>query len=304
MGNLNSCCSKSETNEKIEGKEKDFEILNYKSKGDEEFQIIEQKYNYLTKINFIDYLHSLINFSNENSTVEDDYENETIQHSMTEKFYNEIFPIEMFQSFIENKILKHRSISDDVKLNKKMSDIFKKIIQISYKSLEYKLAQNLRENTKSDNINLNIIIKKHNLITYGILYCQEKNITKVELLYNLFKSDNNLLKFSEQFSEFILSLFILASYAILDVRNKISNYEEIEKIEIEKLKELIDVSELNDCVKLVDYTNKLIFGNDLKDTLTFEQFKDKFCEKDINKSINFLLFSPGIRFMLEKNNNE
>ena len=85
-------------------------------------------------------------------------------------------------------------------------------------------------------------------------------------------------------------------------RNKISKFEEIGNIEKEILKKLIESSELKDCQNLVNVTNELIFGSDLSNSLSYEQFKQLFEENNKKKSLFFLLKPSGVRYMLQQNN--
>ena len=85
-------------------------------------------------------------------------------------------------------------------------------------------------------------------------------------------------------------------------RNKLSKYGEIGEIEKEKLKELLDTSELKDCQNMVDVTNDLIFGTDRETGLNYADFKNLFNEPDKDKSLAYLLSASGARYMLKKNN--
>ena len=68
---------------------------------------------------------------------------------------------------------------------------------------------------------------------------------------------------------------------------------------------------------MVEVTNKLIFGQDLSVSLSYENFKSKFEEflyigelinkskfevSDKDNSLAFMLSPSGVRYMLEKNN--
>ena len=127
MGKL---CSKQiqSSLEQVNGipQEKEITIPLYKSDADKYFEINEKKYNYLTKINFVDYLESLINFSKENATLDDDYSSITLEHSSNNTFYSESISPDMFQSFIENKILKHKLLYEESQNKETATAIFKK----------------------------------------------------------------------------------------------------------------------------------------------------------------------------------
>ena len=84
-------------------------------------------------------------------------------------------------------------------------------------------------------------------------------------------------------------------------RKKLQKFDEIGKIEEEKLKELVRCSELKDCQHLVEVTNKLIFGEDLSKSINYPDFKMKFEDNDIKTSLAFMLNSSGVRYMLQEN---
>ena len=104
-------------------------------------KLMKKKYNYLTKINFVDYLDSLINFSKENATLDDDYSSVTLEHSSNHTFYSESISPVMFQSFIENKILKHKLLYEESQNKETATAIFKKIASESYIGLRKKLIK-------------------------------------------------------------------------------------------------------------------------------------------------------------------
>lgn len=296
MGEI--CCKKAQ----ISGQEteEDITVPTYESLGDEEYSKLEHQINYLQKISVIEYLYSLVNFSNETSTKEDDYSTANIEYSMNNDFYKEELSDILFQSFLENKLLKHKAIIDEASANDEITSIFKDMLMASYNGLALKLYQNAKEKG-DESANKSTIVKKSDVLSYGILYCSGSNITKIHILFNLFNS-NGIIKISEQFSNFLLSLFLLASYGMANARNKTSKYEVIGGIDSTKLKEIINVSELQDSQHLVDETNKMIFGDDLSASLTYEQFKSKFAKSNKKYSIGFLLSASGVRYMLQQKN--
>lgn len=298
MGKL---CSKFSQSEKLPIEvEKEISIPSFKSIADKDYELIEHKYNFLNKLSIIDYIHSLSSFTNENATLEDDYLLASLEHSMNDDFYNERFSVEMFQSFIENKLLKHKLLYENSGNNEKATGIFKEILIANYNGLALKLSQNAKENG-NETADKQTIAKKSDLIPLGILYCSGYNYSKVRLIFNLFKS-NDSFKFCEQFSNFLLSLFLTASYGMANSRNKTSKFDEIGGIDSGRLKELLNTSELRDCQNLVKVTNKLIFGENLSISLTYEEFKSKFSKTEKENSLGFLLSPSGVRFMLQENN--
>ena len=289
MGKL---CSKQvqTTSSQIES-EQEVSICSYKSGGDEALKLQENKFNYLSKINFADFLYSLANYSNENATIEFKYDNVNIDYKVTSQEFGEDFSPDVFQSFIENRILKHDNIYN-AKIDESLIAIFKDNLIQNVTALNLKLKQSHSEDEFQG-------IRKYHVIPYGLLYCAGANYIKIKALFNLF-SEGGAIKSSQMFNEFLLALFLVASYCSIHARNKLGKYDAIGQISKEDLKQLLNAAELKDCQNLVGVANKLIFGEDLSGSLTYEQFKEKF--KGSDNSISFLLSPSGVRSLLEKNN--
>ena len=298
MGKL--CSKQAQTTSNLIETEKEVSIISYKSEGDKHYELQENKFNYFRKLNFADFLYSLVNFSNENATLEDDYSKTNIEFSMNEPFFCEIFSNDILQSFLENKILKHKAIYEDAGNNEKITSIFKETFLNANTGLGLKLSQDAQ--AKGDqNADKNTIVKKGDALAYGILYFAGANFIKIKALFNIFKEGNQL-KPSEKFSEFLLSLFLIPSYCQANARLKIGKFDEIGAIDTSILKKLMGTSELKDCQNIVEFTNKLIFGQDLSVSLSYENFKSKFEVSDKDNSLAFMLSPSGVRYMLEKNN--
>lgn len=280
--------------------EKEVKIPSYSSEADKYYECQEKKFNYLNKLKFQDYLYSLVNFSNDNATLEDDYSKSNLDISSNDAFYNEAFYSDTFQSFVENKILKHKTLYDEAQNNERITSIFKTILMQGHYALGQKLAQDAKKKG-DENADQSSIITKGYALAFGILFCGGPNYVKIRTIFNLFSEGGNI-KTNDKFSQFMLSLFILSSYAMLHVRNKISDFEEVGGLEKPILKKLMDTSELKDSQHLVEVTNKLIFGDDLSQSLNYENFKSKFADDNKDTSIAFMLTTPGVRFMQNKHN--
>ena len=298
MGKL--CSKQTQTIQNLVEAEKEFSLLSYKNDGDKIYDLQENKFNYFRKMLFQDFLYSLVQFSGENATLEDDYNKANIDYSMKQPFFNEVFSTDYLQSFIENKILKHKALYEDAGTHENIVSIFKEEFLEVNNSLGLKLSQNAK-GKGDENADKNTIVKKGDVIAYGILYCAGANYVKTRALFNLFE-ENGEVKKSDAFSDFLLALFLTASYCMASARNKLKKFNEIGPLEKDKLKELLEVSELKDCQNLVDVTNKLFFGEDLSLSLNYTNFKAKFADDDKNTSLAFLLSPSGVRFMLKKNN--
>ena len=298
MGKL--CSKQTQTIQNLVEAEKEFSLLSYKSDGDKIYDLQENKFNYFRKMLFQDFLYSLVQFSGENATLEDDYNKANIDYSMKQPFFNEAFSTDYLQSFIENKILKHKALYEDAGTHENIVSIFKEEFLEVNNSLGLKLSQNAK-GKGDENADKNTIVKKGDVIAYGILYCAGANYVKTRALFNLFE-ENGEVKKSDAFSDFLLALFLTASYCMASARNKLKKFNEIGPLEKDKLKELLEVSELKDCQNLEDVTNKLFFGEDLSLSLNYTNFKAKFADDDKNTSLAFILSPSGVRFMLKKNN--
>ena len=299
MGKLCSREVQSETSELLP-QEGEVSIPTYKSDGDKYFEGQEKKFNLLKNMPYEDYLFSLVNFSLENATLEDDYSKTTLEHSSNDPFYSETFSSDYFQSFIENKLLKHKLLYDEAQNNETSTSIFKTNLLHIYKGLAKKLSQDIKEKTKED-VDMNSVIIKGYLIPLGILLCTGPKYVKIKTIFNLFRDGDNL-KYNEKLSQFFLSLFLTACSATVYARNKLSDFEEIGGIEEKELLKILDSSELKDSQHLVEVTNKLIFGDDLSQSLDYPAFKAKFADDNKNTSLGFMLSAPGVRFMQKKYN--
>jgi len=289
MGKL--CSKQVQTTSSAIESEQEVSLCSYKSGGDDALKLQENKFNYLNKINFADFLYSLANYSNENATIEFKYDNVNIDYKITSQEFGEDFSPDVFQSFIENRILKHDNIYN-AKIDESLIAIFKDNLIQNVTALNLKLKQSHSEDEFQG-------VRKYHIIPYGLLYCAGANYIKIKALFNLF-SESGALKTSQMFNEFLLALFLVASYCSIAARNKLGKYDAIGQISKEDLKQLLNAAELKDCQNLVGVANKLIFGEDLSGSLTYEQFKEKF--KGSDNAISFLLSPAGVRSLLEKNN--
>ena len=280
--------------------ENDVSIPKYQSEGDKFYEKQEKKYNYLTKMLFQDYLYSLVNFSRENMTLDDDYSNVKLDYSANDVFYDENISSDHFQSFIENKILKHRILYEEAENNEEATSIFKTFLLEIYNSLGQKLAKNVTSKG-GEAVDEKSIITKGLLIPIAILYCAGPNYVKIRTIFTLFQEGGNL-KQSEKLNNFLLALFLSAGYCQVYVRYKFRNKEIIGKFEESDRKKLVDTAELKDSQNLVEVTNKLIFGDDLSQSLDYGNFKVKFGDDNKDTSLGFMLSASGIRFMQKKHN--
>ena len=274
--------------------EVEIKIKKYKSTYDKEFSKLESIYNYLTFITFKDFIYVLNKYSLETAVNEEDYNNKELNF---DNILIDNISIDEFQSFIENKIFKHPVVI--YKLNEISNTICKDNLLEIYKSLNKKLIQFDKENNNNNNNNNRI--KKYNILAFGVLFCNGKNISKIKNIFEIFKNKttNNLEKNSYEFNDFILSLCLIPAYCTIYSRNKLNdNYNnELGDFDTDLLKKILDASELKDSVNLSKIVIDKIFDSE---NVGYEKWENLF--NDEENGIGFILCPKGIRNLLEKNN--
>ncbi len=294
MGNF---CNKLKISDEI-NTEKEINIKNYSSTYDKEFSKLEINYNYLNLITFNDFIFVLNQFSLNNATLDVNYNNIKLSFDYSNILKDEI-SFDLFQSFIENKILKHPKILLK-KTNENLNNLFKDNLLEIYKSLNKKLIQFDKENNNNNNNNNNRI-KKYNILAFGVLFCSGTNISKIKNIFEIFKNKttNNLEKNSNEFNDFILTLCLIPAYCTIYSRNKLneSYNNELGDFDTELLKKILDASELKDSVNLCKIVCEKIFENE---NVNYEKWENLFVDEE--NGIGFILSPKGIRNMLEKNN--
>lgn len=280
--------------------ETEITVPTYKNESDKLYEPIEKKFNYLRKIPFQDYLHSLVNFSTENATLDEDYSKASIEISSNNQFFGEKISSDEFQSFIDNKLFKHKIIYEELVNNENAASLFEKILMEFQNNLRKYIAKHI--NAKGgEKVDENDIITKGWLIPLGLLYCTGPNYIKIKTIFNLFQEGGNI-KSSEKLNQFLLAYFLTGAYCATYARYKLRKYDLIGDIEDAVIRKLYDTCELKDSEHLVEVVNKLIFGEDLSKNLSYEDFKAKFADENKDTSLGFMLSAPGIRFMQMKHN--
>lgn len=291
----NCCSSKLKGEDEDIDKSDEIEINKYNSRYDEEYTLIEKKYNYISYITSRDFAYSLNLFSMDNATLNDDYSKKKEEYTNEDSLFKDSITQDYFQSFIENKLFKHPIITDLLS-NEEGTNICKETYIQLYSSLEKKLLQSDKQNNRK--INNNNRIKKYHILSFAILYGSGLNISKIKLIFDLFKDENNKLKKSENLEDFLLSLFLIPGYCILYARIKLGTlYNSIGELSNDKVKEVLQNCELKDSINLTKITLKKIFPEETKE-LNYDEWKNLF-SKHI---IDYILTSQGIRFYLEKHN--
>ena len=269
--------------------EKEIVLKDYSSSNDELLIIIESTKNYFTQVQLVDFVNLLEQFSLETSGIITD-EPMHSDFSSNDEFLSKSFTLEEFHSFVENKIL----ILDDLSnsLEKENIIIFKQFCDEMYKALETKLKEYYKEENSFN------LIKKRNILAFGILFCDCENIEKIKLFFDIFKNEDKKEFFkSKELDDFLLTLFLVSSYCLITTRNNIANKNKgIGKLEKEDLLNLLKTSELKNCENSVKIFNDTFFK---KESYNWKDFKKQF--EDIDDGFGWILSSRGIRRKLEEN---
>ena len=125
------------------------------------------------------------------------------------EFLSNYFYEELFQSFIENAILKDREVGEE-------ETIFKEMNAELFKSLKLKLKQNYNEDISKK-------ITKRDLISLGILFCKTSNISKIKVVFDIFKNENEEFVKSKELDEYLLCCFLISSYCMISAKKKIKS---------------------------------------------------------------------------------
>lgn len=290
------CCKKQQppTSVVIET-EPEVTVPTYSSNSDKEFNKLETTYNLLREITFNDYAYSLSKFSTENATLPDDYSAKSITYSKSDPYFKEKMSVELFQSFIENKIFKHPQVYTTAGNDETSATICKEALLEIHKALGKKLQQSDKEKGNSEDPDR---VKKFHLMALGILYSSGSNVSKIKFIFDSFK-ENNRLVCSDDFKDFLLALCLIPAYCMLFARNKLGKNEIIGELQKETMKEILNTCELKDSLNLVEVSCKKIFSG-AETGLGYDSFKYRFSDKD--NGIGYLLTPKGVRKHLEINN--
>ena len=282
MGNCCVNCSQGERESVvIAPNEEEIEFPIYSSISDEQFECLEKDNNLFRYITLVEYINLLSYFTLDTATIPFDGPYK-YTFNFKDEFLSHYFYEELFQSFIENCILKDREIEET-------ENIFKEMSVELFKSLKLKLKQNYTEEKNKK-------ITKRDLICLGMLFCKTSNINKIKLIFDIFKNENEEFVKSKEFDEYLLCSFLISSYCMISAKKKLSQTNPmIPGFSLEELKNLLQYAELKDCVNLVNYFNVNFFK---KDSLNWNEFKQKF----MGNGFGWIFSSKGIRQKLQENN--
>ena len=269
--------------------EKEIVLKDYSSSNDEPLIIVELTKNYFTQVQLVDFVNLLEQFNLETSGIITD-EPMHSDFSSNDEFLSKSFTLEEFLSFVENKILILDDLSNSLEKNNII--IFKQFCGEMYKALESKLKDYYKEENSFN------LIKKRNILAFGILFCDCENIEKIKLFFDIFKNEDKKEIFkSKELNDFLITLFLISSYCLITTRSNITNEDKgIKKLGKEELLNLLKTSELKNCENLLKIFNNTFFK---KESYNWNDFKKQF--EDIDNGFGWILFSRGIRRKLEEN---
>ena len=289
------CCKETQKEDAnlLAPNETEISFISYSSSNDKMFEKVENKYNLLKHLNLVNYINFLSFFSIETATQEQSSLPLKTEFTSKDDFLLHKMSHDEFQSFIENKILKHKEVYILAGEDEYLENVFRDSMIEIVKQLELKLNQHF--NTKNEER----ITKKH-LFILGMLFCVSTNISKVKLLFDLFANEQHILTNTEDLNEFILGMIVVSSYCMVAALKKVGGtHPKIPELSREELKRGLEVSELKDCQQLMKLTVEEMF-HETKDGLDFTQFKALFQRK--KKSLGWMFNPKGIRKMLEEHN--
>lgn len=285
-----NCCKetqKEDPNVLAKG-EQEIDFAEYTSSNDKLVQKIEQNYNLLTHLQLYYYLNHLDTFSIETATLKMDPKQFKTEFSSKGEF-DKLITVDEFQSFLENRILKEKELYTMAGEDESLSSTFKDILLGVYNDLSMKVGQYRGENKPT--------LKKLHLIPLALLFCISTNIAKIKLFFDLFAEDGKL-KQSKELDEFVISLFITASFCMVSSRIKLGKRnQKIGAVEANEAKKAVSCSELKDNQEVLKVFKETFFK---KDELTFDEVKSLFENK--KEGFGWMFNSKGVRNMLEKHN--
>ena len=285
-----NCCKetqKEDPNVLAKG-EQEIDFAEYTSSNDKLVQKIEQNYNLLTHLQLYYYLNHLDTFSIETATLKMDPNKFKTEFSSKGEF-DKLITVDEFQSFLENRILKEKELYTMAGEDESLSSTFKDILLGVYNDLSMKVGQYRGENKPT--------LKKLHLIPLALLFCISTNIAKIKLFFDLFAEDGKL-KQSKELDEFVISLFITASFCMVSSRIKLGKRnQKIGAVEANEAKKAVSCSELKDNQEVLKVFKDTFFK---KDELTFDEVKSLFENK--KEGFGWMFNSKGVRNMLEKHN--
>ena len=294
MGTFTCCKRYSEdTSSVFAPGEQEIYFKQYESRSDPYFTLVEGKYNLLINVQLLEYINLLESFSLQTATLHHDGKYRS-NFSSKDEFLSTIVHQEEFQSFIENKLLNIPDILEMFGEDQEYISIFRDCFIKIFSALNLKLNSYYKTNKENK-------ITKRSLIGFGLLFCRGQNISKVKLFFDLFKDENENFVKSDNLNDYLMTIFFISSYCLLDVRSKINMpLKNLPKIENNLAYNLLNGNGLaqKDCENLLKYFNDNFFD---KESFSWDEFKTKF-DYNQNNSFSWIFTTKGIRSKLENKN--
>lgn len=240
-----SCC---DTKKEEHFEEEEIKLKSSYSALSNNYLKIESQYNYLNKIPFTEFAVLLSKFTDMTATINYDL-NKPIDIFHKSKFYSMNFDEGQFQSFIETKIFKSDALYEVLGKDEIASSIFRDMFLETYRGVQQILRKYLKDKT--------FVLKKYHILAIGIIYCGGRNREKINFLFECFKNDEGKLINSDEFKDFLKTMFLIPSYGLVAARRKLGKkYENIGEIPLNEIAVIINAFEMKDIERLVG-----IFGN-------------------------------------------
>ena len=262
--------------------EEEIEFPPYSSIADSHLECLEKDYNLLRYITLVEYINLLSFYTLETTDIplESPYK---ILFSYKDDFLCHSFNEELFENFIANIILKNRELGET-------EVTFKEIYIELFKELNLKLREFFNDVNKK--------ITKRDLIGLGILFCKTNNISKMKILFDVFKNENEEFVQSEELDEFLICCFLISYHCLISTKKKLSQINPmITEFTLEDLNAVLKYIDVKLCQKLLNNFNFYFFD---KDAFTWIQFKKKF--EDKRNGFGWIFSTKGIRQKLPEIN--
>jgi hypothetical protein len=287
-------CNKQKKKQLQEEREKDFEFGNYVSSLCKYYKRVEKDYNIFKYFQLQEFVLLLTLFHVDPKA--DPYKKDVIAKSECKQEMNK----EEFTVFLENKILKNYLLI--CIMNEKEDDIqlFKDYAKLLFESLiecekDHWRIKNPGAKLKKGHI---VSVKKNYILPMGLLYCSSSNISKIDMLFELFSNSNREFELSEDLENFLFYLFITPSSCSLRALKVIAEKfpKKLDGISPGDYTQKSDALEITDIIRLKDIFITNFFKG--KNLISRREYEEKFKNEDFG-----WIFSPnGIRLFLENNN--
>lgn len=218
---------------------------------------------------------------------------------MSLKFFSEDKVEEgKYSVFVERKLIKNVKVSDKLAneegVQSKMKDFHQKYITTAMKAFKqyYKSFKGMKY--KEEYIELSF------LISLGFLYCQGRNDTKLELIFDRFCNEDEFLERSDSFHHFIFGLLSFPTSIILFAMQMLGEEDETFQKELIKydFTTVFDTYQVKDAINATEVCLGLLFTPE-RSKIDLSTFMSLVAN---NVDLHCFLSKGAVRKFLEKNN--